>query len=106
MSKRVKINFETVNEGKYEIIPPEKVAESNARIKKEMNALRRNRTTEREKALRVLLDNMSADTDEHIAKTATGMACKPCTTALNYRNSFGLISYTACYVLGGLSALN
>jgi len=68
MSKRVKINFETVNEGKYAIIQPEKVAESNARIKKEMNALRRNRTTEREKALRVLLDNMNAETDEHIAK--------------------------------------
>jgi hypothetical protein len=68
MSKRVKINFETVNEGKYEIIPPEKVTESNARIIKEMNVLRRNRTTKREKALRVLLDNMSAETDEHIAK--------------------------------------
>jgi hypothetical protein len=34
------------------------------------------------------------------------MACKPTTTVSNYRNSFGLISYTACYVLGGLSALN
>jgi len=34
------------------------------------------------------------------------MACKPCTTVSISRNSFGLISYTACYVLGGLSALN
>lgn len=36
--------------------------------------------------------------------TVGGMACKPCTTVSSYRNSFGLISYTACYVLGGLSA--
>lgn len=35
-----------------------------------------------------------------------GIACKPYTTVSSYRNSFGLISYTACYVLGGLSALN
>ena len=36
MSKRVKIDFESINKGKYEIIPPEKIAETNARIKKEM----------------------------------------------------------------------
>lgn len=36
MSKRVKINFETINEGKYKIIPPEKIAESNSRIKEAM----------------------------------------------------------------------
>lgn len=37
MSKRIKINFETINKGKYEIIPPKEIAESNARIKKAMN---------------------------------------------------------------------
>jgi hypothetical protein len=36
MSKRVKINFETVNKGKYEIIPPEKIAESRKRIAENM----------------------------------------------------------------------
>ena len=36
--------------------------------------------------------------------SAGGMACKPYTTVSSYRNSFGLISYTACYLLGGLSA--
>ena len=36
MSKRVKISFETINEGKYEIIPSKKIAETNARIKKAM----------------------------------------------------------------------
>ena len=36
MSKRVKINFEIINKGKYEIIPPEKVAESRERIKQNM----------------------------------------------------------------------
>jgi hypothetical protein len=38
MSKRVKINFETVNKGRYEIIPPEKIAESRERIKQNMKA--------------------------------------------------------------------
>jgi predicted component of type VI protein secretion system len=38
MSKRVKINFETINKGRYEIIPPEKVAESRERIKQNMKA--------------------------------------------------------------------
>jgi len=36
MSKRIKINFEIINKGKYEIIPPKEIAESNARIKKTM----------------------------------------------------------------------
>jgi hypothetical protein len=39
MSKRIKINFETINKGKYEIIPPQEIAESNARIKKAMKNL-------------------------------------------------------------------
>jgi hypothetical protein len=38
MSKRVKINFETVNKGRYEIIPPAKIAESRERIKQNMKA--------------------------------------------------------------------
>jgi hypothetical protein len=36
MSKRVKINFEIINKGRYEIIPPEKIAESRERIKQNM----------------------------------------------------------------------
>ena len=36
MSKRVKINFETINKGRYEIIPPEKVAKSREQIKQNM----------------------------------------------------------------------
>jgi hypothetical protein len=36
MSKRTKINFETVNKGKYTVIPAEKIAESRERIAKEM----------------------------------------------------------------------
>jgi hypothetical protein len=36
MSKRVKINFESINKERYEIIPPEKVAESRERIKQNM----------------------------------------------------------------------
>jgi hypothetical protein len=43
MSKRVKINFETVNSDRYEIPPPEKVAESRTRIRREMQRLRRER---------------------------------------------------------------
>lgn len=39
MSKRIKINFETVNGGKYEIIPKEKIAETNARIKENMKKI-------------------------------------------------------------------
>lgn len=38
-TKRVKINFETVNHGRYKIIPPQKVAETNARIKKAMRSI-------------------------------------------------------------------
>ena len=41
MSKRVKINIETINKGKYEIIPPEKIAETNARIKKAMKGFKK-----------------------------------------------------------------
>lgn len=41
MSKRVKISFETINEGKYEIIPPEKIAETNERIKKAMKEFKK-----------------------------------------------------------------
>lgn len=33
MSKRSKVNFESLNEGKYEIIPWEKIHETNKRIK-------------------------------------------------------------------------
>jgi hypothetical protein len=36
MSKRVKINFEIINKGRYVIIPPEKVAESREQIKQNM----------------------------------------------------------------------
>ena len=41
MSKRVKINFETVNKGEYEIIPPTKIADSRERIKQNMRAFLR-----------------------------------------------------------------
>ena len=40
MSKRVKINFETINQGKYQIIPWEKIYEMNNRIKEAMRKLR------------------------------------------------------------------
>jgi hypothetical protein len=36
MSKRVKINFEIINKGRYEVIPPEKIAESKERIRQNM----------------------------------------------------------------------
>ena len=36
MSKRIKINFETVNEGEYIVIHPKEIAEINRRIKIEM----------------------------------------------------------------------
>jgi len=39
MSKRVKINFETINKGNYEIIPPEKIDESRKRIAKNMRKI-------------------------------------------------------------------
>jgi len=45
MSKRVKINFESVNKGKYTIIPPEDIAESNERIKKAMKTIIRKHKT-------------------------------------------------------------
>ena len=49
MSKRVKINFETVNGDRYEILPPEKVAESRDRIRREMQRLRRERLKKMQK---------------------------------------------------------
>ena len=41
MTKRVKITFESVNEGKYTIIDPKNIAETNARIKKVMVRFKR-----------------------------------------------------------------
>lgn len=40
MSKRIKINFETINKGRYEIIPWEKIHETNKRIKKALRKLK------------------------------------------------------------------
>lgn len=40
MSKRVKINFESINKGKYEIIPWELIYETNKRIKEAMSKLK------------------------------------------------------------------
>lgn len=37
VSKRTKISFEIINKGRYQIIPPEKIADSNSRIKKAMS---------------------------------------------------------------------
>lgn len=37
MTKRVKVNFETINKGKFENIPNEKICETNKRIKEIMN---------------------------------------------------------------------
>jgi len=36
MSKRLKVSFESVNKGKYAIIPKASIAETNKRIKEEM----------------------------------------------------------------------
>ena len=36
MSKRTKISFDRINEGKYTVIDPKDIAETNKRIKKEM----------------------------------------------------------------------
>lgn len=41
MSKRVKVNFESINKGKYEIIPWEKIYETNKCIKEAMRKLKR-----------------------------------------------------------------
>lgn len=38
-SKRVKINFETINRGNYTIIEPSEIAEINKRIKSEMDPI-------------------------------------------------------------------
>jgi hypothetical protein len=39
MKKRTKINFESINKGKYEIIPNEKIDESRKRIKESMKKI-------------------------------------------------------------------
>jgi hypothetical protein len=39
MSKRTKISFERINEGKYTVIDPQDIAETNKRIKKEMTPI-------------------------------------------------------------------
>ena len=39
MSKRTKISFERINEGKYTVINPQDIAETNERIKKEMKPI-------------------------------------------------------------------
>jgi len=39
MSKRTKISFERINEGKYTVINPKYIAETNKRIKKEMTPI-------------------------------------------------------------------
>jgi hypothetical protein len=39
MSKRTKISFERINEGKYTVIDPKDIAETNERIKKEMTPI-------------------------------------------------------------------
>jgi hypothetical protein len=39
MNKRVKITFEIINEGKYTVIDPKDIAETNERIKKEMKPI-------------------------------------------------------------------
>lgn len=36
MSKRVKINFQTINEGNYTVIPGKEIAEVNKRIREAM----------------------------------------------------------------------
>ena len=41
MSKRIKINFETVNGDKYDVIPKEKIAETNNRIRESMKKIKR-----------------------------------------------------------------
>ena len=39
MSKRTKISFERINEGRYTVIDPQDIAETNKRIKKEMTPI-------------------------------------------------------------------
>lgn len=39
MSKRTKISFERINEGKYTVINPKDIAETNKRIKQEMTPI-------------------------------------------------------------------
>jgi hypothetical protein len=40
MSKRIKVNFETINKGKYKVIPWEKIHETNKGVKEAMRKLR------------------------------------------------------------------
>jgi len=40
-SKRIKIDFESINGDNYTVIPPDKVAESNTRIKEEMKKFKK-----------------------------------------------------------------
>lgn len=44
MSKRIKITFNSINEGKFTIIPKSEIAEVNKRIKAEMKKIIRNIT--------------------------------------------------------------
>ena len=39
MSKRTKISFERINEGRYTVIDPQDIAETKKRIKKEMTPI-------------------------------------------------------------------
>jgi hypothetical protein len=42
MSRRVKITFESVNAGKYSVIDPRDIAETNARVRKAMKLFKQN----------------------------------------------------------------
>ncbi len=39
MTKRIKINFNSINEGKFTVIPKSEIAEVNKRIKSEMKPI-------------------------------------------------------------------
>ena len=41
MSKRVKINFESLNKGMYTTIDPKKIAETNSRIREHMKQFKK-----------------------------------------------------------------
>jgi hypothetical protein len=41
MSKRVKITFDTINKGKYQVIPLEEIHETNKRVREEMRKLKK-----------------------------------------------------------------
>ncbi len=42
MTKRIKINFNSINEGRFTIIPKSEIAEVNKRIKSKMKSIIRN----------------------------------------------------------------